>query len=368
MSDLNQDPFLPSGIKRKRIVPIAPRELCVPIDTQELKNKSIESHDSCVDSSSSKKAKSHAEDDALASSKNIVKEQKSLKTSENADRSAVILKLLRAANKARNMSSYALLSIVQYVKVKDLPSPTVMYIKEIHPKKKEDKSNTEGLYMVSFEDGRQNKKVYKTSIPAKVIEYPSRIKAPAIIVYLGTSTDPNGYIVHDLRRAECQGDTSEIKTALGTLRRMSEMQLRYFFDIHTIDEFSQGSVFVLESIKIMESGGVKNVGYPVVRYRTKVADTSVVGEMFLPLRCREEATNAIPCIMIFKGEKVSKKGLKYYNLMFISVEGADAVLAPDDPNGNAVMDNDSDSGFDERDKEGKQNADDVLCSVSVINQ
>ena len=217
-----------------------------------------------------------------------------------------ISRLLIAAEKARNMSESNLMSMKSYVRVADLPAPTVMEIKEIQPTKTKDKSDTIESYIVSFEDGREtitgSKEVRKTSIPACVIDYPFQLKSPAVVIYLGKSTDLDGERILNFRRAELQGDSLERESVLDMLRCMSRKQLTYFFDIRTIGEFRPGSVFVLDRIRILDDGGIENVGYPVVRYRTTIDGISVVGELFLPLRCRKEVTKIIPCIMIFRGE------------------------------------------------------------------
>ena len=68
----------------------------------------------------------------------------------------------------------------------------------------------------------------------------------------------------------------------------------------------------------------------MAKYSTTNRGVAVEGEVFLPSRCIEEATECSLCIMIYKGEKESvTSGRKYYDLAFLNSERAETLLRGD---------------------------------------
>ena len=96
---------------------------------------------------------------------------------------------------------------------------------------------------------RGDRVMRRTIHPARVVEQPTNMPIPSLLVYLGkglsripVATTGRKELVHDFCRADTNGDTTQLRERAHSLRCLTESQLRGMFDIQMLSEFDDGAV------------------------------------------------------------------------------------------------------------------------------
>ena len=228
--------------------------------------------------------------------------------------------------------------IGKYIALKDMILPCVLQLVRILGKEI-DKGGAQ-TYIISFIDATESgvNSECHTRIPAKVVENPHTMLLPGVIVYFGKripqlhstkikrvdccgdEATKDIELTHHFYRMDQEEDVDEVLEMARLQINMTDSCLEELYDVRELSDFSIGTAFLLEFVKLKRRSGAcgyDQMEYPVARFKTVVGGVYLKGLLSLPVRHAKEAIRCMPCIMIYKGKEVSSE-YKRFNVTFVS--------------------------------------------------
>lgn len=220
----------------------------------------------------------------------------------------------------------------KYITFADVEEGTVLEVMNVEERTAS--CGPTGLMTCLIKEGEQTKRETKIMIPHRsfldLCEH-----TPCVAVYLGKEELKNGKFFFNVKRLLLSKDQSSldvIAREADKLRAMSAADVRALFKTWSLRDFDYGTVFIISSFKIIkvpsnnDSGASSMVDRAVLRFETMDQRGSTVeGEMFFPDRLLPQLKKqSLPAVVIYRGEKKSKNGRVYYDVVFIGCENEDA--------------------------------------------
>ena len=148
-----------------------------------------------------------------------------------------------------------------------------------------------------------------------------------VVVYLGQKDLPRDRKCYDLYKVDI-GEDETAESVYDNLAAMSEEELTKRAKISCFADFPPNSVFTCTKIKtqpVVANGEERSVH--IMTYESMVGGKLTQGEMFVPERCAAEAEGKLPVVMLYRGEKLSKKTRrKYYDVRVMDTARLEQLL------------------------------------------
>ena len=148
-----------------------------------------------------------------------------------------------------------------------------------------------------------------------------------VVVYLGQKDLPRDRKCYDMYNIDI-GEDETAESVYDNLAAMSADELIKRAKISCFADFPPNSVFTCTKIKVQSvtaNGEERSVH--IMTYESMVGGKLTRGEMFVPDRCAAEAEGKLPVVMLYRGEKESKKTRrKYYDVRVMDTARLEQML------------------------------------------
>ena len=148
-----------------------------------------------------------------------------------------------------------------------------------------------------------------------------------VVVYLGQKNLHRDRKCYDMYNIDI-GEDETAESVYENLAAMSADELTKRVKISCFADFPPNSVFTCTKIKVQSvtaNGEERSVH--IMTYESMVGGKLTRGEMFVPERCAAEAEGKLPVVMLYRGEKDSKKTRrKYYDVRVMETARLEQLL------------------------------------------